>query len=285
MKPSDRIHLIKEISTALGKENWNLIDLTLKQFGLPWSYQWNGSGTEDYILDMISDISDQSLVELAKHLGVVTELESAETPDFWSPNQPRIFFSHLATEKKTVAAIKTELEKYGLVCFVAHEDIEPTKQWQSEIELALTSMDALVALLTQGFHESKWTDQEVGVAIGRKVPIIPLKVGLDPYGLFGKFQALPVQGKEPSLIAKEIVELLAKKPQIAFKISSALISRLEESSSWAESKRIMDLIEKCRQFSVDALERLKNAPKGNSQVRDAWGVPERIKKVIETISS
>jgi len=285
MKPSERIHLIKETSVALGKENWSIIDLTLKQFKLPWSEQWNGSNRDDYVMDMINNASDQSLVDLAKHLGVVTELESSEQPTFWSPNQPRIFLSHLATEKVAVKRIKTELVKYGLACFVAHEDIEPTKAWQTEIEIALTTMDALVAYLTPGFNESKWTDQEIGVAIGRKVPIVPLKVGLDPYGFIGKYQALQTKNLTPAAIAKEIVELLAAKPQIAFKISNVLVEKLEHSSSWAEAKRIMDLIEECRQFSDEALERLKEAPKGNSQVRDSWGVPERIKKIVENIGS
>ena len=285
MKPSDRIHLIKEISVALGKENWSIIDLTLKQFKLSWSSQWNGSDRDDYVMDMINNASDQSLVDLAKHLGVVTELESSEQPSFWSPNQPRIFISHLATEKIAVKNIKIELGKYGLVCFIAHEDIKPTKEWQQEIEIALTTMDALVAFLTPGFNESKWTDQEIGVAIGRKVPIIPLKVGIDPYGFVGKYQALQAKDLMPKDIAKGIIELLAVKPQIAFKISNALVERLEDSSSWAESKRIMDLIEKCRQFSDEALERLKAAPKANSQVRDSFGVPERIKKIVENIGS
>lgn len=285
MKPSDRIHLIKETSAALGKENWSIIDLTLKQFKLPWSDQWNGSNRDDYVMDMISNTSDQSLVDLAKHLGVVTELESSEQPGFWSPNQPRIFISHLATEKIAVKNIKIELGKYGLVCFIAHEDIEPTKEWQKEIEIALTTMDALVAFLTPGFNESKWTDQEIGVAIGRKVPIVPLKVGIDPYGFIGKYQALQAKDLMPKDIAREIIELLSVKPQIAFKISNALVGRLEDSSSWAESKRIMDLIEECHQFSDEALERLKAAPNANSQVRDSWGVPERIKKIVENISS
>ena len=105
MKPSDRIHLIKEISVALGKENWSIIDLTQKQFKLPWSSQWNGSDRDDYVMDMINNASDQSLVDLAKHLGVVTELESSEQPSFWSPNQPRIFISHLATRKIAVKNI------------------------------------------------------------------------------------------------------------------------------------------------------------------------------------
>ena len=51
-------------------------------------------------------------------------------------------------------------------------------------------MDALVALLTENFHDSNWTDQEVGVAIGRDVPVITIRMGTDPYGLMGKWQAL-----------------------------------------------------------------------------------------------
>jgi len=57
-------------------------------------------------------------------------------------------------------------------------------------------MDALLALLTPGSNESKWTDQEVGVAVGRRVPVIPIRIGIDPYGLIGKYQAVREQGKK-----------------------------------------------------------------------------------------
>lgn len=70
--------------------------------------------------------------------------------------------------------------------FVAYTDIKPTKEWQGEIENALHSMDALAAILMPGFKDSDWTDQEVGVAIGRGVPIIPIMRGLTPYGFIGK---------------------------------------------------------------------------------------------------
>ena len=61
-------------------------------------------------------------------------------------------------------------------CFVAHVDIHPTKEWQDEIESALSSMDGFVALLTDKFHESDWTDQEVGFALARGVPIIAVRL-------------------------------------------------------------------------------------------------------------
>src|SRR5690606_17271888 len=143
--------------------------------------------------------------------------------------------------------------------FVAHNDIEPTREWQDEIESALSTMDAMVAVLVPGFPESKWTDQEVGVAIGRRVPIGPLKAGRDPYGLIGKYQALPIRGKQFEQIAVEVIELLAKKPQIAAKISRVLIEELKRSGSWARSKELMDLIEKCRNFSPEAIADLRAA--------------------------
>jgi len=49
-------------------------------------------------------------------------------------------------------------------------------------------MDAFVALMTRSFHKSKWTDQEVGFAVCRGVPIIALRWGMDPYGLSGNLR-------------------------------------------------------------------------------------------------
>ena len=37
LTPSDRITLIKEIGQRLTGEEWPLIDVTLKQFALPWT--------------------------------------------------------------------------------------------------------------------------------------------------------------------------------------------------------------------------------------------------------
>jgi nucleoside 2-deoxyribosyltransferase len=78
------------------------------------------------------------------------------------------------------------LSEYGVTGFVAHEDIEPTKEWEEEIRLALTTCDALAALLRDGFRASTWTDQEVGFAIGRGILVVPIRMGLDPYGFMAR---------------------------------------------------------------------------------------------------
>jgi len=89
--------------------------------------------------------------------------------------------------KKETAALKERLQLLGVSCFVAHEDIHPGHEWQDEIENALASMDGFAALLTEGFHDSAWTDQEVGYALARGVPMIAVRLGRDPYGFIGKF--------------------------------------------------------------------------------------------------
>jgi hypothetical protein len=50
-----------------------------------------------------------------------------------------LFLSHLASLKVTVGKLKLSLRKYAISGFVAHEDIDPTKEWQDEIEAALFS--------------------------------------------------------------------------------------------------------------------------------------------------
>lgn len=98
----------------------------------------------------------------------------------WGDNKFKVFLSHKSNDKVNAANLKEKLKIFGISCFVAHEDIQPTKQWQDEIENALFTMDAFIALMTENFHDSNWTDQEVGVAFGRGVPIVCLRLGTDP---------------------------------------------------------------------------------------------------------
>jgi hypothetical protein len=119
----------------------------------------------------------------------------------------RLFLSHKSEVKKETGALKERLEAFGVSCFVAHVDIHPTKEWQDEIESALSSMDGFVALMTDKFHESEYTDQEVGFALARGVPIIAVRLGRDPYGFIGRFQGLSATWDNCAL---EIAKLLIK---------------------------------------------------------------------------
>lgn len=171
------------------------------------------------------------------------------TKRIWGDNGFRVFLSHKSEVKKETAALKDGLRLFGISCFVAHEDIHPTKAWQDEIENALASMEGFVALMTDNFHDSDWTDQEVGYAVARGVPIIAVRLGKDPYGFIGKFQAL----SSSWLTAPEdMVKILIKNDQML----SAYIQALPNCPSWDSGNvlaKVLPNIEKLTATQIDAL--------------------------------
>jgi len=88
---------------------------------------------------------------------------SEDVSRIWtSSGAVRMFMSHVSQHRATASAIKTALASFGISVFLAHEDIEPTLEWQKEVETALQSMDVMCALLTPEFPQSPWTDQDPG---------------------------------------------------------------------------------------------------------------------------
>jgi hypothetical protein len=162
---SEKVRLLKEAAARLMEEDWPLIDLTLKQFGLPTADQWSGSKL-GYVVQMIDDATEQQVIELTQHVGLTTDAPSIPRldPPFWRTGMFRVFLTHLAAHRRLAADLQTALLEFGISAFVAHNDIEPTLEWQGEIETALATCDALVALLHPKFNASPWTDQEIGFA-------------------------------------------------------------------------------------------------------------------------
>ena len=123
-----------------------------------------------------------------------------EMKSLWGDDYERkklIFLSHRATDKRKVSSIiKTNLEQENIRCFVAHDDIAPGSQWQSEIIKALKTMDIFIGFVTDEFHEGSWTDQEIGYAYKRDVSRVFVKLGnSDPKGFIAAEQALRTSWK------------------------------------------------------------------------------------------
>lgn len=91
MHPSERIKHIKAIASALSNEEWALLDLTLKQFGLPWTDQWGGVTKEGYVIEMISNANDGPLLELANILGLQANSKPQPSQPFGPVHRPEYF--------------------------------------------------------------------------------------------------------------------------------------------------------------------------------------------------
>lgn len=282
LTPSERIKLIKEVSARLSVEEWSLIDLTLKQFGLPWSDQWNGS-KDGYVMTMVEGASDDALIELGQHVGYQFEEAGAPRvePPFWRKGMFKLFISHLAAHRAFAAKLQEALLTYGISSFVAHNDIEPTLEWQTQIETALATSDALVALLHKDFHDSNWTDQEIGFAMGRAIPVFSVRYEQDPYGFIGRFQAFNGNGKTATLLARELFDAYRKNKQTQKRMSEVVVGLFEESGSFAEAKELMGYLEDLEVWEPSFSTRIRSAVKSNSQVSGSWGVSDRVEKLVK----
>lgn len=211
----------------------------------------------------------------------IATVPGTDVTRLWDEGMLRLFMSHVAAHRVPVSKLKSELIMFGVSAFVAHEDIEPNLEWQREIELALRSMHALLAVLTPEFRQSRWTDQEVGFALGRGVLVIPVRAGLDPYGFIGRQQALSAKLESPQDLASGVVDVLLRHRTTAPMMRESLVVALEKSWSFAASKTLAPKIEAVDFFTSNQLDRLEAACKNNGQVVDAFGVPERIRRLIQ----
>ena len=194
--------------------------------------------------------------------------------DMWGEGKIRVFISHTHEHKVEAKNLKSGFFYSGIASFVAHEDIEPMKEWETEIERALFSMDMLVALLTEEFSESKWTDQEVGVAYGRRVPIIPVRMGKDPHGFIGKFQAISTSAVTDGWqIANDIVNFImgyqGNNDALKERGKDVFIAAVEKAPNFAKANELSGFLSRFDTFTPEQAESLVQAFNGNGQVYQA----------------
>lgn len=198
---------------------------------------------------------------------MVTKVSAADAERIWPDGGLRVFLSHKSTIKKTAGNLRSELSDFGISCFVAHKDIKPTRPWQRDIERALSSMHVLVALMSESFHDSEWTDQEVGYALGRGVPVIAAKIGRKgqlPYGFIGTNQALSCTS---AALSTELVKLLIDRDVVL----NAFIATVQNCASFAEGNSLAEILPSIEHLSNTQRRRLIDAYNNNGQVAGSWG--------------
>jgi len=197
----------------------------------------DGSGSNSkrvYAKAILARVPEADLLRVAGELDLVpvgATFAQIVPPKNWQDTKGfRLFISHISKDKLNTTRLKDALSKYDIAGFVAHEDIHPTLPWQDEIERALQTMDALIAVHTVGFSASIWTQQEIGYALGRGTMVISFKMGEDPTGFIGKHQALPRRNRTAEQIAEEIDKLLASDARTKGRLGDA------KAAFWAEQQ-------------------------------------------------
>ncbi len=198
MRVKDKMKLKEDVAQELSRSfHPHQIDGFLSEFKVSYSFINPAEhGVKPYVDDRLSNISTDELIRMADELDMKVGhlVPPSASP---KPSKPahdsspaNAFISHLAIGKIGAINLSDALQEYNIQGFVAHEDIEPSKQWQDEIEKALNKMDFFISLHTKGFSQSVWCQQEVGFAVAKGVEIVSIKFDEDPAGFIGKYQAL-----------------------------------------------------------------------------------------------
>ena len=204
-----------------------------------------------------------------------------ETLDIWKPGLVRLFISHRDKHKKEARELADALEAYGISSFVAHDAIGPMTEWQAEIMKGLETMEIMLTFITDDFHKSVWTNQEIGFALARNIPILSLKLqNTDPKGFVSGKQALKGNFERPSDSVPEIYRLHQKKLNNKKRMQGALITALVESPSWDDTRDRFDRLNKVVEtLSEEEVERIIDGYKKNNQLHHSMYLNNKYKRL------
>ena len=190
---------------------------------------------------------------------------------FWKKGYLRVFISHRDRHKAYAKELGNALEGYGVSSFVAHDTIEPMTFWQHEIMKGLETMEVMLAFLTDDFHESEWTNQEIGYALGKGVPVISLKLqGTDPSGFIASEQAIRGSLECPAEAVPKIYSLLAEKVGQKQRLQETLVRAFVNSVSFEETKLRFDRLDTVIQtLTEEEYDQIRDAFQTNDQLHNA----------------
>lgn len=208
------------------------------------------------------------------------------TLSIWKPDQVRLFISHRDNHKVSAKALASSLEEYGIASFVAHDTIEPMSTWQNEIVRGLETMEIMLVYLTDDFHDSVWTNQEVGFALGRNIPIISLKLGVnDPKGFIGIQQALKSNPHDLLQTALDIYNLVAEKLGNKHRLQTALLNSFCISPDFTETKKRFDRLSRVVEtLTDDEVTSIAKAFNKNSQLYNSAYLVNQNSRLIRFIN-
>lgn len=225
--------------------------------------------------------------ELRLTLKVRTELteplSSRRQSELWQGSELRAFISHRDTHRGPAQALATALGRYQISCFVAHESIEATEEWRRATRDGLETMHAMVAFVTDDFHLSPWTMQEVGYALGKRIPCISVMVETSkPPGFLEPDQSLRGNLENPTDYAAILASHLADTSGRRSRIQQALIAAFRDSRTAQQARDrftfLRDFVERLDEGEIN---NLLEAINGEAVLRNAFLQRDKdVRKVI-----
>jgi len=122
----------------------------------------------------------------------------------------RIFFSHSSLDLPTVRAIQAQASAMGAEVYLHEEHSEPGSNLADKLTEAIGRCDAVIVLITANAAPSPYVNQEIGVALGKQILIIPLvEVGM-PHERLAMLQGLEYIPFQPEHLHEAITAITVR---------------------------------------------------------------------------
>lgn len=242
----------------------------------------------EYISQILFEVEDEEDIECQKAIQLTSKPHiSLDSLSIWELGRIRLFISHRDKYKAQANELATLLATYGISAFVAHDSIEPMEKWQTTILKGLDTMEIMLAFVTDDFHDSYWTNQEIGYALARNIPVISLKLQKnDPAGFISEKQALRGSLDNLNHSITELYDVLANKLGNQSRMQTALIEAFATSPDWNETTDRFNRLKKhINKLNETEVERIISAFKENDQLHNAAYLVnhyQRLKKFLES---
>lgn len=160
----------------------------------------------------------------------------------------------------------------------------------------LREASLLIAVVSPNFADSEWTDQEVGFALARGIPVLPVNAGKPPYGFLGHIQAVPwgEESREGSLLnrtGRHWTRDQRVERQARFGVAlinrgvmnrSDIVDKLTASKSWDGTSVLLSVIGDLNALSPTETVAVARAASSNNQVYECFAVRRTLLAFLES---
>ncbi len=87
-----------------------------------------------------------------------------------------VFISHSSKNKEIADAVCSELEKNGILCWIAPRNITPSMEWGESIIDGIENSRIMVLIFTADANASPQVRREVERAAGHGLAILPMRM-------------------------------------------------------------------------------------------------------------
>jgi hypothetical protein len=114
----------------------------------------------------------------------------------------RIFISYHGEDEKEAEVVRAHVRRLRFTPMLA-PSIAPGRHFRPEILDRIRFSHLFIPILTEHSFGRPWVNQEIGYALGVRVPVLPIAVGnIEPSGIIGDLHAIIVTNLEEELPAK-----------------------------------------------------------------------------------